>query len=94
MNQPLDLTELTLKVRMAAPPGRADEAAEANSAKKTTPMDRRSWYMPRANAEALAALIEDLHYETRRPKHEVLAAVVAAALGQKEAVRQRLEDGG
>jgi len=54
-------------------------------------MDRRSWYMPRASAEALAALVEDLHYETRRPKHEVLAAVVAAALGQKEAVLRQLE---
>lgn len=51
---------------------------------------RRSWYMPRASADALAAAIEDLHFATRRPKQEVIAALIAVALEHQEEARQRL----
>ena len=54
-------------------------------------MDRRSWYMPKASADSLAVAIEDLHFATRRPKHEVLAALVDAALADYPAVQARLK---
>jgi hypothetical protein len=28
----------------------------------------RSWYMPKASADALAALVDDVHFATRLPK--------------------------
>ncbi len=56
------------------------------------PMDRRSWYMPTSAAAALTAAVDDLHYETRRPKHEVLAALIDVALSDLDAVRARLTE--
>ena len=53
-------------------------------------MDRRSWYMPKAVADALAKAVEDLHYDTRRPKHEVLRALVEVALEHRGEAQQRL----
>jgi len=53
-------------------------------------MDRRSWYMPRESADALAQLVDDLHFATRRPKHEVLAAVIAVALAHRSEIENRL----
>lgn len=54
-------------------------------------MDRRSWYMPRATADALAEVVEDLHFDTRRPKHEVLRALVEVALEHRGEARARLK---
>jgi hypothetical protein len=54
-------------------------------------MDRRSWYMPRESADALAAAVEELHYATRRPKHVILAAMVSVALDHIEDVEQRVK---
>lgn len=56
-------------------------------------MDRRSWYMPKASADALAAAVEDLHFATRQPKHAVLAAIVEVALAHREDVLMRLVPG-
>jgi len=39
-------------------------------------MTMRSWYMPKASADRLAALVDDVHFATRLPKHLVIAAVV------------------
>ena len=39
-------------------------------------MLHRSFYMRSDDETRLAALVEDLHHQTRRPRHEVLAAVV------------------
>lgn len=36
----------------------------------------RSWYMPKASAERLAALVDDVHFATRLPKHLIMGAVV------------------
>jgi len=47
--------------------------------------------MPRATADALAAVVEDLHFDTRRPKHEVLRALVEVALEHQGEARARLE---
>lgn len=55
-------------------------------------MDRRSWYMSKAVAGALAEEVEELHFTTRRPKHEVLAALITVAMEHRDEVRARLTD--
>ncbi|MFD5234881.1 hypothetical protein ACFWJ5_41670 [Streptomyces qaidamensis] len=54
-------------------------------------MDRRSWYMPKESADALAAALEELHFATRQPKHVLLAALVNVALDHLPAVEQRVK---
>ena len=54
-------------------------------------MNRRSWYMPKESADALAAALEEMHYATRQPKHVIMAALVAVALEQLPAVEQRVK---
>ena len=36
----------------------------------------RSWYMPKASADRLAALVDDVHFATRLPKHLIMGALV------------------
>lgn len=55
-------------------------------------MDRRSWYMPRETADAVAALVDDLHYSMRLPKHAVLDALAKTALAHRDEVEARLRD--
>jgi hypothetical protein len=43
--------------------------------------------MPAPSAEALARAVDDLHYATRRPKHEVIATLIAVALEHAEDAR-------
>lgn len=72
-------------------PERADEAATADRAARqvagaaspappaavaSRDMTMRSWYMPKASADRLAALINDVHFETRLPKHLIMGAIV------------------
>lgn len=54
-------------------------------------MDRRSWYMPKESADALAAALEELHFTTRQPKHVIMAALVDVALERLPAVEQRVK---
>lgn len=54
-------------------------------------MDRRSWYMPKESADALAEALEELHFATRQPKHVIMAALVAVALEQLPVVEQRIK---
>jgi hypothetical protein len=42
----------------------------------TNDMTMRSWYMPKASADRLAALIDDVHFATRLPKNLIMGAVV------------------
>jgi hypothetical protein len=58
------------------------------------PMARRSWYLPQADADRLALLVNDLHFTTRRPRHEVLAAVVAVIVGHRAEIEARLTSQG
>lgn len=53
-------------------------------------MQRRSWYLDRDSADALATVVDELHFATRRPKHEVLAAAVAIALEHRDDIEARL----
>jgi len=70
-----------------APHTRPDRPARADSpAKHAEPvavekpsaeaMTMRSWYMPKASADRLAALVDDLHFATRLPKHLIMGALV------------------
>lgn len=70
-------------VRLGAPPRKAPAVGPRE-------MDRRSWYMPRASADALAEAVEGLHWQTRQPKHVILAALIEAALQQRDQVARRL----
>jgi len=42
-------------------------------------MTIRSWYMPKASADRLVALVDDVHFSTRLPKHLVMDALVNVA---------------
>jgi hypothetical protein len=53
-------------------------------------MRHRSWYMRADVADRLAATIDDLHYLTRRPRHEVLAALVDVSLTHRAEIEARL----
>jgi len=39
-------------------------------------MTMRSWYMPKASADRLAELVDDVHFATRPPKHLITGALV------------------
>jgi hypothetical protein len=72
----------------------ATPSTHRTRARSDTPaMDRRSWYMPKASADALAVAVDDLYFATRRPKHEILAAFIDAALSEYPAVQARLTPG-
>lgn len=62
----------------AAPPATPPSIPQPAAIQPT--MDRRSWYLPKHAADELARAVEELHYDTRQPKHAVLAELVAAAL--------------
>ena len=75
----------------AAPPSRPDRADRADrparpaevpaqppapKAPAAGDMTMRSWYMPKASADRLAALVDDVHFATRLPKHLIMGALV------------------
>ena len=59
-----------------ARPAEAAKPAEPAAAKPAADMTMRSWYMPKASAERLAALVDDVHFATRLPKHLIMGAIV------------------
>ena len=56
----------------ATTPDKPDKPARAAAADMTM----RSWYMPKASADRLAALVDDVHFATRLPKHLIMGALV------------------
>jgi hypothetical protein len=46
--------------------------------------------MTPATADALAEAVDDLHYATRAPKYEVLAAIIRAALADLAPIEAEL----
>ncbi|MET9183459.1 hypothetical protein ABZX88_35390 [Kitasatospora aureofaciens] len=68
----------------------AETATEKPARSRGTEMDRRSWYMPKDSADALAELVEQLYWETRQPKQAILAAVVDEVLARRAQVERRL----
>ena len=53
-------------------------------------MRHRSFYMRSAVADQLSGVVDDLHYATRQPRHEVLAALVDVALSHRDEIEKRL----
>jgi hypothetical protein len=56
-------------------------------------MRHRSFYMRSDVADRLAGALDDLHYATRRPRHEILAALVDVTLGHRAEIEARLTQG-
>lgn len=54
------------------------------------PMRRRSWYISADVSERLDAIVGELHFTTRRPRHEVLAAVLGVAVDHPDEILARL----
>lgn len=54
------------------------------------PMRRRSWYLPADISDRLSAVVDDIHFRTRQPKHEVLSAIAAVALDHQPEILARL----
>jgi hypothetical protein len=63
------------------------------SAPAAPPMQRRSWYIPQDVGDQLAAMVDEIHFATKRPKHEVLAAALALAVEHQADVLARVQDG-
>lgn len=57
-------------------------------------MQTRSWYLASDVAARLAAAVDDIHWRTRRPKHEILAAAVGVALEHQAEIVDRLAQPG
>jgi hypothetical protein len=55
-----------------------------------TGMRRRSVYLAAEVADRLDTAVADIHFATRRPKHEVLAAAVDVALEHRDEIEARL----
>lgn len=53
-------------------------------------MVRRSWYLPADTADALAGLVDDLHHETRTPRHIIWAAIGDQLTAHRDQLRDRL----
>jgi hypothetical protein len=58
-------------------PDRTDSPArQVPPAPAASDMTMRSWYMPKASADRLAGLIDDIHFATRLPKNLIMGALV------------------
>jgi hypothetical protein len=57
-------------------PVRPESTAKPAPAPVASEMTMRSWYMPRASSDRLAALVDDIHFATRLPKHLIMGALV------------------
>jgi len=55
---------------------RPEPPAEAAPAPAAGDMTMRSWYMPKASADRLAGLVDDIHFATRLPKNLIMGALV------------------
>lgn len=67
---------------------RAEKAKEIRDAREAK--TRRSWYTSAAAADAFQAAVDDIHHATRVPKHEVVAALLQAAVEQAPKVEKKL----
>lgn len=84
-----DEPELTPEVLAAQQ--RAERAAALKAARESK--TRRSWYTSTAAADAFTDVVDDIHHATRVPKHQVVAALMEAAVERREHVEKRLARG-
>lgn len=63
------------------PPAAAPTPTPTATSKSTDApaMSRRSWYAEKESVDALAAAVDDIHFATRAPKHEIVSALFRAA---------------
>lgn len=79
----IEVTRETLEAQRRAEQAKAiREAREAKT--------RRSWYTSAEAADAFQAVVDDIHHATRVPKHEVVAALLQAAVEQAPKVEKKL----
>src|SRR5580704_15637482 len=57
-------------------PAKDTEPASPEKAPALGDMTMRSWYMPKASADEIAAVVDDVHFATRLPKHLIMGALV------------------
>jgi hypothetical protein len=86
---PMDDDDEVEVTRAVAERDRRAAAARARAAQRVT-KTRRSWYTSTAAADSFQAAVDDIHHETRVPKHIVVAALLEAAAGQAERVQKKL----
>lgn len=57
-------------------------------------MVRRTYYYGREAADALAAAVDRIHYDSRGriPKHAALDAIITAGVAQVDEIAQRLKE--
>lgn len=78
----------------AAPPAptkkRRTPTAAVPSGQEEPTMSRRSWYAEQEAVEALAEVVDDIHYATRKPKHQVVSELFRAAVAAAPRVQKKL----
>lgn len=65
-------------------------AAPAKAGQEAPKMSRRSWYAEREAVDALAAVVDDIHFATRAPKHEIVSELFRAAAAAAPKVQKKL----
>lgn len=93
-----DLAAVLKRRHEAESDARVESPAATPARPKTAPsettraqeMDRRSWYLPKATADALTNAVSDVHWLVRQPKHAVLAAIIEVALTHLDEVEVKL----
>lgn len=86
---PLDDDDDIEVTREAVKAERRTERTKAQQAAREA-MTRRSWYTSEASADAFSDAVDEIHYATRVPKHEVVAALLRAAVAQAPQVEKDL----
>jgi hypothetical protein len=69
-------------------------SAMETDTRERPPMAHRSWYLRADVADSLADVVTDLHFTTRRPRHEILAAVIRVAVDHRAEIEARLAQAG
>lgn len=54
----------------------------------------RIWSMPKASADRLAALVDDVHFATRLPKHLIMGALVNVVDRHRDEVEAEAREAG
>lgn len=53
-------------------------------------MSRRSWYAEQDAVESLATVVDDIHFATRAPKHQIVSELFRAAVAAAPKVEKKL----
>jgi len=67
---------------------------EARMPKPGAGMTRRSWYVERAAADTFNEVVEEMHFQTRLPKHRIASALLYEAAARAGEAEKRLMGSG